>query len=120
MRVTGLVHQWCGSTGQETGQCAYSMVNSPPWQSCSLVMTGRSLGFAGILTDNTLSREVLPAFWSPIMVTSISVALLVSVSACGDVSRPSWPSALATDWSGSPQATRIRAGGLRHRRTKKS
>lgn len=27
------------------------------------------------LTDNTLSREVFPAFWSPIMVTSISVAL---------------------------------------------
>ena len=27
------------------------------------------------LTDNTLSREVFPAFWRPIMVTSISVAL---------------------------------------------
>lgn len=35
----------------------------------------------GILTDNTLSKDVLPAFWSPIMVTSISVALSISVSA---------------------------------------
>lgn len=32
------------------------------------------------LTDNTLSREVFPAFWRPIMVTSISVALSDPVS----------------------------------------
>lgn len=31
------------------------------------------------LTDNTLSREVFPAFWRPIMVTSISVALCSAV-----------------------------------------
>lgn len=31
------------------------------------------------LTDNTLSREVFPAFWRPIMVTSISVALCSTV-----------------------------------------
>lgn len=29
------------------------------------------------LTDKTLSREVFPAFWRPIMVTSISVALSI-------------------------------------------
>lgn len=34
----------------------------------------------GHLTDNTLSRDVFPAFWRPIMVTSISVALSIPVS----------------------------------------
>jgi hypothetical protein len=34
-------------------------------------------GSFGMLTANTLNNEVLPAFWSPIIVISISVALSI-------------------------------------------
>jgi len=33
-------------------------------------------GRDGLLTARTLKRDVLPAFWRPIIVTSISVALI--------------------------------------------
>lgn len=33
-------------------------------------------GQDGLLTARTLKRDVLPAFWRPIIVTSISVALI--------------------------------------------
>ena len=51
----------------------YSRVNSPPWGSQYLVVVWSS----GVsLTARTLNSDVLPAFWSPIIVISISVALL--------------------------------------------
>lgn len=62
----------------------YSTVNSPPWR--ALVSAGSSqeiivdVAHANFpngepLTARTLSSDVLPAFCSPIMVMSISVAL---------------------------------------------
>lgn len=45
-----------------------------------MTLGGGGRGTGGFLTDNTLSREVFPAFWRPIMVTSISVALSIPVS----------------------------------------
>lgn len=50
---------------------------------------GQFLGDVDILTDNTLSREVFPAFWSPIMVTSISVALSSQSAAFDSIGQPS-------------------------------
>lgn len=43
-------------------RCAYSMVNSPPCRGILSEWTGRISETMGILTDNTLSKEVLPAF----------------------------------------------------------
>lgn len=50
----------------------YSSVNSPPWMEVS---TWRCDGEWGSLTARTRNSDVLPAFWSPIIVISISVAL---------------------------------------------
>jgi hypothetical protein len=60
---------------------AYSIVNSPPYRDTPV--SGKRLYEANAdgmveLTDKTRSKDVLPAFCNPIMVTSISVALSIA------------------------------------------
>jgi hypothetical protein len=53
----------------------YSIVNSPPWLASVRRHSHTKHWAAGVLTARTLSIDVLPAFCSPSMVTSISEAL---------------------------------------------
>lgn len=55
----------------------YSMVNSPPYEAAyiGLARPKERCGEGKRHTANTRNNEDLPAFCSPIMVTSISVAL---------------------------------------------
>jgi len=66
--------------GRIEGRGTYSSVNSPPYGSHASVL-GRRGGMGhpacSRLTARTLSNEVLPAFCRPIIVISISVALLL-------------------------------------------
>ena len=65
---------------------AYSRVNSPPYE-WNAVNDGHVMDSVteGGLTARTRSKDVLPAFCNPTMVTSISMALMSSVS-----TRPAW------------------------------
>ena len=49
------------------------MVNSPPYLGSAIQAQDKER--AGMITARTRSKDVLPAFWRPIMVMSISVAL---------------------------------------------
>jgi hypothetical protein len=59
------------------GGGTYSIVNSPPCATASAWTWdgGEGEGGEALLTESTRSSDVLPAFWRPIMVTSISVFL---------------------------------------------
>ena len=66
---------WDGMTSDVRSSITYSIVNSPPYSLSATGTSGPIRNLSNRLTANTRSREDLPAFWRPIMVTSISLAL---------------------------------------------
>lgn len=90
----------------------YSIVNSPPWK-CK-ISDGKDGHNQSALTARTLKSDVFPAFWRPIMVISISVAL----SAERQRSIVIWACCLIGKSKGEPwlmEEIRWRYGGIRVR-----